>query len=473
MRAALALLGLAAAGCTPAEVAAPDVAPTALDRLREQAPHARWHYDVLVDDNLETLTIEAMLERTEATRLGVDRPGGYFVDDVEVMVGRNWRSVPDNDGVFDVTACSSRCRLRYRFALAAAADRIRDAEVADRSGQAVLSPPSAWLLRPGDDDAPFTFAVRGAGFISGVWPDPTVPGAYGGDSGHLWRSPYSAFGGFTKESLTVGESTIDVAFLPGEHEVARAEALGWIEASAKTVAAYFGRYPVPRVLVLVAPTSGARIHGRQIGGGGVSIILTLGAEAGPIQFAHDWVAVHEMIHLAVPAMPRRNLWLTEGLATYLEPLARARRGEIAVERVWRDMVEGMDHGLPEAGDAGLDNTPTWGRIYWGGALFALIADLEIRKRTDGRKSLDDGLRAVVAAGGNNGVFWSMDRFVAVVDQATETDVLASMVARWANEPVPVDLQRLWADLGVRSQGDSIVFDDDAPLAAQRLALTAP
>ena len=43
------------------------------------------------------------------------------------------------------------------------------------------------------------------------------------------------------------------------------------------------------------------------------------------------------------------------------------------------MVRDMPKGLPQAGDEGLDNTDTWGRKYWGGAMFCLFADVEIRK----------------------------------------------------------------------------------------------
>ena len=222
----------------------------------------------------------------------------------------------------------------------------------------------------------------------------------------------------------------------------------------------------------VLPRPGQRIGGKEIGGGGASIILHVGAEAGEPHFARDWVNVHEMIHLAVPAMPRRHLWLTEGLATYVEPLARARRGELAVEKVWRDMIEGMTHGLPEEGDRGLDRTPTWGRTYWGGALFALVADLEIRKRTRGERSLDDALRAVVEAGGHNGVFWPIRRFLEVGDRATQTTVLTEQYDAWARRPIMVELAALWRDLGVSLDDGRVRFDDDAPLAQHRRALTA-
>ena len=67
--------------------------------------------------------------------------------------------------------------------------------------------------------------------------------------------------------------------------------------------------------------------------------------------------------------------MEEGMATYIEPIARAQIGRMTPERVWGDFVRDMPQGLPQAGDQGLDGTPTWGRTYWGGAIFWLLADV--------------------------------------------------------------------------------------------------
>jgi len=55
--------------------------------------------------------------------------------------------------------------------------------------------------------------------------------------------------------------------------------------------------------------------------------------------------------------------------------------------------------LPAAGDRGLDFTPSWGRTYWGGALFCLLADIEIRNAPEIAKAWKTHCRAVLAAGG--------------------------------------------------------------------------
>ena len=84
----------------------------------------------------------------------------------------------------------------------------------------------------------------------------------------------------------------------------------------------------------------------------------------------------------------------------MEPIARAQVGDLSSEIVWRELVDGLPKGLPAPGDRGLDNTHTWGRTYWGGALFCLMADIEIHQRTNNRYGLQDALRGGVRAGGD-------------------------------------------------------------------------
>jgi hypothetical protein len=181
---------------------------------------------------------------------------------------------------------------------------------------------------------------------------------------------------------------------------------------------------------------------------------------------------HEMIHLAFPKVPDTHHWLEEGLATYVEPLARLSVGQVQVEKVWQDLVEGLPHGLPKPGDQGLDYTHTWGRTYWGGALFCLLADLEIRQRTENTHGLQDALRAIVAAGGTMTVAWPLPRTLEVGDRAVGVPVLTELYARMKAHPVEINLVDLWQQLGVEVRGDTVVLHDDAPLASVRRAITA-
>jgi hypothetical protein len=218
--------------------------------------------------------------------------------------------------------------------------------------------------------------------------------------------------------------------------------------------------------VLAVPQA-AGFHGKAMGGGGAAVLLQMAPGADLTDPGVDWQATHEMVHLAVPELPRDQIWLSEGLATYVEPLARSMTGELSPGSVWRDLVKGLPKGQPEPGDRGLDRTHTWGRTYGGGALFAFVADLEIRKATDNRQSLMTALRGALAAGADARVQWPVEKFLMACDHATGTTVLIDLYRRMATRPVKVDLETIWRELGVSLSADRIDLDPRASLAAIR------
>jgi predicted metalloprotease with PDZ domain len=179
-----------------------------------------------------------------------------------------------------------------------------------------------------------------------------------------------------------------------------------------------------------------------------------------------------MVHLGLPAFGPPHQWLEEGLATYVEPVARARAGVISADRVWTEWMRDAPQGQPSPGDEGLEKAHTWGRTYWGGAVFCLAADVGIRRRTAGVRSLDDALRAVARESAGVAERWSVDRFLAVGDHATGTTVLHELYDRLALRPGAIDLEALWSELGVVRSGDAVSFDDRAPLSGVRRAITA-
>ena len=146
-----------------------------------------------------------------------------------------------------------------------------------------------------------------------------------------------------------------------------------------------------------------------------SITISVGNATTEADLAEDWELTHEMVHLAFPSMPRGRSWIEEGIAVYVEPIARARAGLASADNIWRWMIKGLPSGLDGVKERGLDASRSWGATYWGGALFCLLADIEIRERTDGRKSLDDALRGIVRAGGNVTVSWDLDQAFAAGD----------------------------------------------------------
>lgn len=422
---------------------------------------------------------------TSERHFSLDSSAAAFVDAVEFAAGSaeqaRWQSVPvqGNDWVFD---CTGGCRVRYRMRLLEAARALDSVDTAIAAGEVVFAPPSTWLLAPNrrvngeiglrvsvPDGLQFLTAfacARGEEQKSGC--------EYQAPASLLDRSSFAAFGALGTRAVQRGGSQVVLGVASAQMPFDVNVAARWLEDSLGAVSSFYQeQLPAPRALVLMLRGSGGPTRGKTLSAGGPAILLRVGDELNAQTTGDDWVLAHELLHVNFPDIGRSHAWLSEGLASYVEPLARARAGLLEPTVLWRDLIEGLPQGLPEAGDQGLDNTPTWGRIYWGGTLFCLVADVTIRERTHNQRSLDDALRAIAATGAQVEEYWTLPRIWKVGDQATGTTVLAELYERMALRPEPTDLDALYLRLGVKLQGQSVVFDDNAPLAEIRRSLTAP
>ena len=247
--------------------------------------------------------------------------------------------------------------------------------------------------------------------------------------------------------------------------------LDWVVYSAETVHQYYGRFPVRSVDIDLQVSGGYAVRfGQAFGGDKPSLRIVVGENINPEMLRRDWIMVHEMVHLAMANVPPRHAWLLEGLATYVESIARVQKQHLSEEFIWRNFIERMPQGLPQRGDRGLDLTPTWGRTYWGGAIFCLLADIEIRRLTDNRLSLRDALRGVLDAGLSMHASATAMQVFEAGDRAVGVDVLVPLYQKMRADPHPIDLDGLWQSLGVGLDGDRIVYDDSAPMSHIRKRL---
>ena len=306
---------------------------------------------------------------------------------------------------------------------------------------------------------------------AGVW---LGPAAAAQDPG--WRGPHAPVDIAVTRTIEMGGAKIQVDVAQGHLDLGLDPVMSHIQAAVSAVVTYYGRFPVPRARVLVIPVAGrsgimqGTTWGDMNGMPGFTRVR-LGEHTTAADLADDWMMTHELVHMAFPSLPDDQHWMEEGLSTYIEPLARVMTGELKAEPVWRDMVRDMPKGNPREGDEGVDHTHTWARTYWGGALFCLVADVEIRRQTGNKKGLGDALRAIVEAGGTIDHDWELSKALEIGDRATGTHVLMSQYAAWKDKPVTVDLEKLWNELGVRRAADGVEFVKDAPLAKVRESIT--
>jgi hypothetical protein len=247
----------------------------------------------------------------------------------------------------------------------------------------------------------------------------------------------------------------------------------WIDRAAHIVADYYGQFPAPLVVIRLRGMDGSGVNGgRTTNEGGLMIQMRVGRDVNAQTLAADWVLVHEMVHLALPEIGRTHDWLAEGLATYVEGIARAQDGNRAIADVWAEDRNSMPKGLPRPGEGGMDQTPSWGRTYWGGALYCLQADVAIREQTANRVGLQTALRAILKQTGGYGSESDIGEVLRIGDAATGTHVMYGLYEQMRATPQTPNLELLWTLLGVPADPLTQPFDDRAPLAAIRIAITA-
>ncbi len=275
---------------------------------------------------------------------------------------------------------------------------------------------------------------------------------------------YANTGASSEYQLKIKGSTINLMFAPEASNesftLGHRKIIQWIKKSANAVADYFEQFPVANLNLAINSGRGSKINGTAYNNSTPLIVLSIRTDITEKQLQEDWVLVHEMVHLAFPPMRSKHDWAEEGLATYVEPLVRVRAGMMSEQDVWRWLLKGTPNGLPKYGDKGLDNTSSWGMKYWGGAIFYLLADIEIHKTTNNKFGLEHALRAINKSGGSMALenTWPITKALAIGDSAVGTNVLVSLYNKMKSNSFDPELEKIWKNHGVSLKNDQIIFD---------------
>jgi hypothetical protein len=451
------------------------LAATACTGLPAQAPTGSasafiWQYDVSLDEG-GSLSIEALFSGPAKDGFSIETKAEPFVEALSVYEGSTFRPIGWHDAVLR-TACASQCRIRYRFRLKDAALALNDVDLALAAGPTLFAPPSTWLAHP-TNVAPGRYRFRvttpqNVPFATGVRRSrPAAGGTFEAGTKDFEESNFAAFGPL--RARRIAEPEVDLVIAPGLR-LSDASIVDWAKTEFGLVTGYLGRRPSDALALFVLPGTSEVTRGKTLGGGGASVLLRVGTSVTRANLMDDWVLCHELIHVGLPETDATQAWFSEGLASYVEPVIRASGGLLPKEKFWKDLVDGLPQGLPAPGDRGLAFDDSWGRTYWGGALYFLLADLAIRERTNGVRSLRDAVVAI-AATGNVEAFEPLDGILGIGDRATGTNVLKELHARLARAPGSEDLDALWKRLGIVRNGVTVGFDEAAPDSALRDSIT--
>lgn len=449
------------------------------------APPFRAKYAYRADVSAApVLSVEASFDPGGSAVLSIAGDAEDAVDRVEVERAGAWVVVSKEHGRWPAPECISRCRVRYALDLR----RVQKGfDGVARAGESFLAPTYDWLLHPDPiPRADFTVDVSPLDEGATTWRDAKAVGTlrdagngrHGFASRDFGEGTFVAFGKLRVARVDAAGVEVSAVALDGKLAMGEDGAASWVRDAAGCVASlYGGSFPVRRASVFLVPIAGADepVFGKVLSLGGSSIMVLTGEDT-PASFAHhDWILVHEMLHLGFPTFVGEGRWLDEGMATYYEPVLRTRMGWREPADLWRGFAREMRRGVPDEGRPTAlevrDSIDDW---YWGGALFVWMADVRIREATGGKMSFDDVLRGVLKKGGDGEHVWSVADTLREGDAITGTSVLTEMNERYAHRGERVDLEAELRALGVdrTGPGDAITLHDDRPRAWVRKQITA-
>lgn len=466
-------------------------------RVRRQAPAcilllllaatapAAHRYDIAVADDFASMTVRAHFDRPVTSVYARSRDAGQYLLDAEdcdsgqPLSARTRRLSLPETGI--------RC-LRYRVDLDQAARDERLYTILGNDNIAVS--PTVWMWRPrlGDNDEIIaTFDLAGSASVFLPW----QPLDAAGKRYRLAASPQSGsaialFGHFQQALVDVPGATLRVALPTTTGHVDLEPFLPWVSATAASIAGAYGRFPNPDANVLLLPvgnrgwdSDSAVSFGRVVRDGGETIELMINQNQPVTNYYAEWTPVHEFSHLLLPYLDREQRWISEGFAQYYQNVFLARAGQHSTADAWQKIFEGLERGRESApgmspnAAARAPMRDTRMKVYWSGAALALMADVQLRRQSGGRESLDTVLGQLQACCLPSAYSWSGIELFRKLDEFVDAPLFAALYRQYADAASFPDARPLLSDLGISLVDGSVQLDPAAALADVRDAITAP
>jgi hypothetical protein len=427
-----------------------------------------------------------------------------FIHDAQRSNGRT----PDvGDGEWTAGGWRAGECLSYRADLAAITAQ-HDSDVGLRLGDDLVSAPQLWLLRPdvqGDTNAELRVALPAGWSISAPWheqssQDPNRASAAASANVFFsipntpanWSAAV-AIGHFDEERIELPGGVLRLTILHGADAEQRTKLRDWLAHVSRAVLSAYGRLPLADVQVLMLPVNSlgftqraaaavaARpVHfGQSIRGEGNALELLIDPTRPAAEFKDDWMAVHELSHLMHPYLGDRGSWLAEGIATYYQNILRARSGLLTSAQSWDRLQEGFQRGAAQTVEGTLEQVAAdmhrnhaFQRVYWAGAAYWLTVDRDLRRASGGKLSMELALSRFRDCCLPSHREWSPQDFVAKLDALLGVQTFSQRYREFAGMRQFPDWKKLYADLGIRTDGEHLAFDADAVDAMAREAITA-
>jgi predicted metalloprotease with PDZ domain len=233
----------------------------------------------------------------------------------------------------------------------------------------------------------------------------------------------------------------------------KAQYIDWISQAASAIAGINGRYPIDNAQVIITPIGAKREAvpwGEVQRGGSVAAHFFVDSFRPIQEFKDDWTAAHELSHMLVPYIDRDELWLSEGIASYYQNVARGKAGMISRETAWDKLLAGFGRGTRAARTESLSNSAGIMQMYWGGAAIYLMADIALRKRSKNKQTLGTVLQQFNQCCRPSARSWSGKRLMKKFDELSQSNIFTNLYNEQAKQRRFPDVLPVLKEIGFDS-----------------------
>ncbi len=214
--------------------------------------------------------------------------------------------------------------------------------------------------------------------------------------------------------------------LGGHFKASMDEVQRTVKSLLHTYSGIFGGTPKDRMLFVANPCdiySGGGVSGRSI-----SVLMDGTLDADNRQAWAPLVA-HEICHIwngKAINFSGQEYWFSEGFTEYASKISCVRLGIISEEDFLRVLERKYELYLSKQGElsireAGENKMPNRELVYEGGSLIAAALDLQIRKLTKNKSSLDDVMKQMYREFGLTGNEYTMNDVIRINSQIADED----------------------------------------------------
>jgi len=445
--------------------------------------HAGVHqYQIIIDENIENANVEICFDGKAPEYLAIANKSGnqdlvIFPQSkqgpIEIQ-GRYWKTkkLPKN-------ACLSyQVNIKRHHAK-------RSKQSAGRKNIAFIEE-NTWLWLP--ELINQTYDVQ-LSFKLPSWAEMSTPWQQFDLSKHQYRlGSQPQEWGYT---LLIGDFARQVSHIDQEHYLNIAstrnlekhdQLIQWLTYVGKGLRNYLGTYPAKQTQIIViakekanrGPVPWAYLSR----GNGFGIRFVVNPSHDIKEFYSDWTATHEFSHQLLPKIHYDDIWLSEGLASYLQYLLLAKSGKISQEKAWLKMHKGFKRG--EKGTNKLNNetlsvtskqrkgkgrSGRTMRIYWSGALYFLKADVALREQSNGKQGLNDVLLKLNRCCIQGSKIWSGDELASKLDELSDVAIFRQLYQEFSSATHFPEYQSTFEQLGI-----SFALDAKQPVQIKESSL---